>query len=210
MQIHLSLNTVKGLRAFLSALLLLAGWAVNQTAAAAVGAVKIDAISDGRGIDSRALQSIRSVVGTAIGTGVVDSFYVYSPRAGGPIPIEGGLSACAEKGFGATKRQFEAFLKRLAAITPRDGTSIALVRAASCSETPEPQACGGLGGLPCPSGQACVDDPRDNCDPAAGGNDCSGICKVDSGIVCTADVKQCPGGKYVSRVPPSCEFEACP
>ncbi|MBI3115305.1 MAG: hypothetical protein HYZ09_02320 [Candidatus Kerfeldbacteria bacterium] len=29
-------------------------------------------------------------------------------------------------------------------------------------------------------------------------------------VACTADAKQCPDGSYVSRVPPSCEFAACP
>ena len=30
------------------------------------------------------------------------------------------------------------------------------------------------------------------------------------GVFCTQDVKSCPGGGYVSRVPPSCEFAPCP
>jgi hypothetical protein len=29
-------------------------------------------------------------------------------------------------------------------------------------------------------------------------------------ILCTADVGTCPDGSYVSRVPPTCEFEPCP
>lgn len=29
-------------------------------------------------------------------------------------------------------------------------------------------------------------------------------------VFCTADVKECPGGNYVKRIPPTCEFEACP
>ncbi len=37
-------------------------------------------------------------------------------------------------------------------------------------------ACGGLGGIQCPSGQTCVDDPNDSCDPQNGGADCGGIC----------------------------------
>jgi hypothetical protein len=43
-------------------------------------------------------------------------------------------------------------------------------------EEPEPRFCGGIAGFPCPEGLACVDDPRDSCDPAHGGADCSGIC----------------------------------
>lgn len=38
------------------------------------------------------------------------------------------------------------------------------------------QMCGGIAGFPCPDGKKCVDDPSDNCDPARGGTDCSGIC----------------------------------
>ncbi|MEV3854125.1 hypothetical protein AB0J38_07340 [Streptomyces sp. NPDC050095] len=41
---------------------------------------------------------------------------------------------------------------------------------------PEGQMCAGFAGLPCPEGYACLDDPRDSCDPAAGGADCSGVC----------------------------------
>jgi hypothetical protein len=29
-------------------------------------------------------------------------------------------------------------------------------------------------------------------------------------VFCTLDAKQCPDGSYVGRVPPNCEFEACP
>lgn len=36
--------------------------------------------------------------------------------------------------------------------------------------------CGGIAAFPCPEGYTCIDDPRDACDPAAGGADCSGIC----------------------------------
>lgn len=30
------------------------------------------------------------------------------------------------------------------------------------------------------------------------------------GVACTLDAKICPDGSSVGRVPPSCEFEACP
>lgn len=47
-----------------------------------------------------------------------------------------------------------------------------------CVAAPQkPQTCGGIAGLPCPAGQTCVDNPNDNCDPANGGADCSGICQ---------------------------------
>jgi hypothetical protein len=39
------------------------------------------------------------------------------------------------------------------------------------------QMCGGIAGIQCPQGQVCADNPKDDCDPAQGGMDCSGICK---------------------------------
>ena len=37
--------------------------------------------------------------------------------------------------------------------------------------------CAGFTGARCPdSGEVCVDDPRDDCDPRYGGADCAGIC----------------------------------
>lgn len=39
-----------------------------------------------------------------------------------------------------------------------------------------PTFCGGIAGFPCPKGQTCVDDPRDDCDPNNGGADCGGLC----------------------------------
>jgi hypothetical protein len=36
--------------------------------------------------------------------------------------------------------------------------------------------CGGFAAVPCAEGLSCVDDPKDDCDPEAGGRDCGGIC----------------------------------
>jgi hypothetical protein len=44
------------------------------------------------------------------------------------------------------------------------------------------QMCGGIAAIPCPPGKKCIDDPSDDCDPATGGADCSGICVDDSGM----------------------------
>ncbi|MGX2040043.1 hypothetical protein ACWJKU_07890 [Methylocaldum sp. MU1018] len=140
-------------------------------------AVKIDVVSDGRGVDSTALRTARQIIGHAVANGTVDTFLVHSPRIGGPIPIEGGLSACAEAGFGATTKKFEAFVAQLRSIHPRPGTTFNLESAANCTNEPEPLSCGGLAGLQCPGDQICVDDPRDDCDPNRGGADCSGICQ---------------------------------
>jgi hypothetical protein len=35
-------------------------------------------------------------------------------------------------------------------------------------------------------------------------------CMRDADVACTLDVKECPDGSFVGRVPPSCEFAPCP
>ncbi len=45
-------------------------------------------------------------------------------------------------------------------------------------------ACGGIAGFTCPGAGICDDDPRDECDPAAGGADCGGVCRCEPGTVC--------------------------
>ncbi len=57
------------------------------------------------------------------------------------------------------------------------GTSI--VSTGACEE--ETIFCGGFGGIECPDGLECVDDPSDDCNPASGGADCGGICVEPEG-----------------------------
>lgn len=42
----------------------------------------------------------------------------------------------------------------------------------------DPISCGGFAGLECPESLTCVDDPKDDCDPAQGGADCLGVCEA--------------------------------
>ncbi len=44
--------------------------------------------------------------------------------------------------------------------------------------------CGGIAGIACPGSGTCLDDPRDSCDPEAGGADCGGVCQCDVIGVC--------------------------
>jgi len=48
-------------------------------------------------------------------------------------------------------------------------------------------SCGGFAGKACPGIGKCVDDPKDSCDPKAGGADCIGICSCVQNVLCTAD-----------------------
>ena len=143
-------------------------------------AVRIDAVSDGRGIDSAALQTARQIIGRAVADGTVDTFVVYSPRVGGPIPIEGGLFACAEAGFNSDPVALDRFFAQLRAIRPLPGTFFNFELTTGCTQEPEPAVCGGFAGIPCPDDEICVDDPRDGCDPTNGGVDCSGICEANT------------------------------
>src|SRR4051812_40667340 len=84
-------------------------------------AVNINLGSSGVALDDAALRAIRKLVGHAISVNTVDTFSVYSPRVGGPIPIEGGLIACAEAGFSLTPQSFTRFVSQLRDIRPKTG-----------------------------------------------------------------------------------------
>jgi hypothetical protein len=62
------------------------------------------------------------------------------------------------------------------------------------------QFCGGFAAIQCPEGYTCVDDPKDDCDPAQGGADCGGICQQEPKKPACDD----PDRTYVSRDPDQC------
>jgi hypothetical protein len=97
-------------------------------------AVNISVGSIGGALDNAALRTIRQVIGFAVGTSTVDKFIVYSPTVGSPIPIEGGLSACAEAGFGTSNTKFNAFIQQLRSINPKPGTFYNVELTASCKQ----------------------------------------------------------------------------
>jgi len=105
---------------------------ISAPAFAESRAVNISIGSIGGSLDDTALRTIRQVIGFGVATGTVDKFIVYSPREGFPIPIEGGLSACAEAGFGITDARFKAFIRQLRSITPQPGTFYNIEPTTSC------------------------------------------------------------------------------
>lgn len=94
---------------------------ISAPALAESRAVNISIGSIGGSLDNAVLRTVRQVIGFAVGTSTVDKFIVYSPRVGS-IPIEGGLSACAEAGFGISNTRFNAFIQELRSINPKPGT----------------------------------------------------------------------------------------
>ncbi|MEO8798245.1 MAG: PPC domain-containing protein, partial [Polyangiaceae bacterium] len=57
--------------------------------------------------------------------------------------------------------------------------------------------CGGIANIQCPTGQICVNDPTDSCDPNKGGADCGGTCQTKpAGKFCGGIAGiQCPKGQ---------------
>ncbi|WP_375480084.1 hypothetical protein [uncultured Nostoc sp.] len=122
------------MKKFASLMIVGAVLSITAPAFAENRAVNISIGSIGGPLDNAALQAIRQVIGFAVGTSTVDKFIVYSPRAGSPIPIEGGLSACAEAGFGTSNTKFNAFIQELRSINPKSGTFYNVELTASCKQ----------------------------------------------------------------------------
>ncbi len=70
-----------------------------------------------------------------------------------------------------------------------------------CAQT----QCGGIANLPCASGEICVDDPSDTCDPDNGGTDCSGVCQPKIGCGGIAGIPCGPNEICVDDPADSCD-----
>ncbi len=148
-----------------------------------------------------------------------------------PRSVEGknrGPSNESNKGSAVDTERFDRWTKSLAKPRSRRGVlgalaggAVALVtRQAAPAQIAGPGIfCGGIAGLQCPAGFACV-DAVDGCDPNAGGFDCSGICvPIDynpcAAILCIEGTTCCPrcGGicipSGVPCGPDLCASEPC-
>ena len=113
-------------------------------------AVNVSIGSNGAGDVSPSVDTVRQLLGHAVGSGVVDNLVVRSPQSGGPIPIEGGLDICAESGVidsasevsdpplpGAVAgNEFDLLIKQLRSIQPESGVFLNVRPAASCDDDP--------------------------------------------------------------------------
>jgi hypothetical protein len=61
-------------------------------------------------------------------------------------------------------------------MTVAEVTVLSADSSSSSSSAVVSDACGGIAGVACDAGFACVDDPSDSCDPLQGGADCMGRC----------------------------------
>ncbi len=86
------------------------------------------------------------------------------------VEVQGSVQPTVEAG---------GMLMRVSEVTVLEASSVSTSSAESSvisSSVSSRKMCGGIAAFPCGSGEVCIDDPSDSCDPKNGGADCSGIC----------------------------------
>lgn len=171
------------MKTFIFAILASFGLSLSLPVTAANQTLKIDLISDNRGMDLFALRSVRKLLGTAVIDGVADVVTITPLKIKSATDKSGIFSACVEAGTGglSSTQSFDSLIKRVNFVHPKRGTALRVEESLGGCQPQKsldvaPIACGGVTGKLCPDNLICIDDPRDSCDPLTGGKDCEGIC----------------------------------
>ena len=91
------------------------------------------------------------------------------------VEVRGSVQPTVEAG-GTIMSVAEVTVLEIASSSESSDVSLESSTSTSSSSSSSGKMCGGIAALPCSEGEVCIDDPSDNCDPKAGGADCSGIC----------------------------------
>lgn len=97
---------------------------------------------------------------------------------GKQVEVRGSVQPTVEQG-GTLMRVTEIVVLSMVSSSDESSSSSSSSELSSSSSVISGKMCGGIAGIPCDKGQACVDDPSDDCDPLQGGADCSGICVAE-------------------------------
>jgi hypothetical protein len=125
----------------------------NRAAVIENRAINITMYSNGGSpVDFAALGAVRRLLGYGVASGVLDTFDVYAPRLGGPIPKEGGISACVEAGFATKRGELASFLNELRSVKTNKNTAYTLEAVPSCVNPDDQNIACTMDVMACPDG----------------------------------------------------------